>query len=364
MNLKTKIKSYILKKIAQKRYKKDLDPLKIKKILIFREGGIGDAVCNYPLIREIKKVYPNSSIDIFASLSNNFMYKYNPHVSKVYTKYKKRQWIKTWLDLMKMRSNEYDLIIDNTVIQLQRTIYTIFINAKYVLSPSGNSKYYGFDRTALSLYYKTYKSHDLKDITHIVDTRLKVLKFLNISNPNNKMEFYLPNKPNEKLDQFINNLRPNTLIGLNTEGSTHLHTLSDEQIIEICKGLDKKNISIVMFSLPNNRQHFENLINKNKLTNTILSYKTNDIYDAAEIMNKLDVMISPDTSFVHIASGLNMPIVALFKNNITQSIIWGPKSSLNKIITPEDKTQNTVKAINPKIVIMETFNLLEEVVKS
>jgi ADP-heptose:LPS heptosyltransferase len=177
------------------------------------------------------------------------------------------------------------------------------------------------------------------------------------------MEFYLPPKKNIDIQKFISKLKPSILIGFNTEGSSKLHTLDEHQIIAVCKGLDKNNIKTILFSLPDKRQYFQRLIDDNNLHNTILSYKTKSIYDAAEIMTKIDLMISPDTSFVHIASGLNIPIVALLKNSFPQAVIWGPKSKLNIVVTPHNDKEEAIRAIKPESIVEATFNLLSKVLQ-
>ena len=61
------IKAVILKLIAEKSYKDDFRPETFKKILIVRTAKIGDTICLFPLIRELKKAYPSVQIDIYAS---------------------------------------------------------------------------------------------------------------------------------------------------------------------------------------------------------------------------------------------------------------------------------------------------------
>jgi len=360
MKFKNRIKGWILKKVAQRNYIEEINPQKIKKILIIREGGIGDAVCNYPLLRELKKAYPHYEIDVYAGLSNNFMYTYVPYVRNVYTKYKKRQWLKTWIDLFKMRNNQYDLIIDNTTLRFNRVIYTIFINAKWVLASLGEKETYNLTRESLSLYYGIYKTNKLE---HIIDMRLGVLKFLNIKNLDNTIEFHLSKDRNIQFKPFIDALQGKFLIGLNTDGTHPSRTLNQHQIITFCKALKRDDIKVILFSLPHKQEYFSTLIKNEKLSNVTLTYPTKTIYDASEIISSLDILITPDTSFVHIASGLNTPIIGLFWNNPIKTVVWGPKSKLFKIITPNalDKDINTIANINIQEAAEATFQLLKDV---
>lgn len=338
MNLTQKFKNFIFKKIAQKIYKEELSNDKIHKILLIRDGGIGDVICSYPLMRELKKIFPYATIDVYASLNNHFMFEYVPYINNIYLKYKKRQWYKTWLDIYKMRLNKYDLAIDDTVIRFHRTIYTMFINPKFALASNGSKQKYGFDRSELSFYYKTYESNDIQ---HIVDKRLRVLKFLDINYLiDNSMEFFFPPNSNQEIKQRLEKIKQYKLIGLNTLGSSKDRTLKEEQIVKICSLLEKDNTRIIIFSLPKDETYLINLIKKNTLQNVELPIITKTIYDAAQIVNNLDLIISPDTSFIHIASALNIPTIGLFWNNPMKYIEWGPRSDKFYSITPKKKESN------------------------
>lgn len=354
--MKNTIINFLFKIIAQRNYKNKFIPKKTKKVLIIRDGGIGDAICIYPLIRELKKNYPNIKIDIFASLNNYNMYKYTSNVESVYVKYKKRQWIKTWLNLLKMRRNNYDVTIDNTINRFHRTLYTIFINPKYAFATKDEKRKYDFDRSNLSFYYFT---HDSSAIDHIVNKRLEVLKVFKVSVYSNKMDFYLPKKENIINKNFTHNLSEFTKIGLNVEGSSESRTLNRQQLITISNTFNKfKKIKIILFYLPTNRSLYNEIIKENNLHNIILSPSTKTIYDAADLLNRLDLLISPDTSFIHIASGLDIPTVGIFWNNPIKYIEWGPLSKNNEIVKPKG-TESNIKNINIDEVIEKSINLLK-----
>lgn len=282
------------------------------------------------------------------------MYKYIPWVNNVYLKHKKRHWYKTWIEVFKMRQNHYDLAIDDTVIRLHRTIYTMIINPKYVIACAGKAKRYGFDRSQLSFYYKTYPITDLS--IHIVDERLKALDLLGIKNYDNKMLFPLP-KENDEINDFISKFKDYKLIGLNTDASHEDRTLSTEQIVTLCKLLERKDIKIIPFSVPKKLEYFKTLIKENNLKNVEIPLKTNSIFEAAQVLEKLDLLITPDTSFVHIASGLNIPVIGLFWNYPSKYILCAPRSDISVALTPKGKEEN-LKNIDLRQIQKNAFEIL------
>jgi ADP-heptose:LPS heptosyltransferase len=74
----------------------------------------------------------------------------------------------------------------------------------------------------------------------------------------------------------------------------------------------------------------------------------------------LDVIISPDTAYVHIASALDIPTVGLFWNNMQKITEWGPRAKNSVIVTSNIKGDNTLKNIDLKRVVVEVKNIISK----
>lgn len=349
------IRNYFFKRIAQRTYKNSLNTITMKKILLIKSGGIGDAICIYPLLREIKKNYPDLQLDICAGTSNYFMYPPTPYLDNIYYKHKKREWYKTWYTIFQMRRQKYDLVMDLTVISFKRTLSSIFINPRYIIAMKGKQKKYGFNRSVLSFYHTVFTEDTGK---HIVDNYLQLLSYINIVSMDNSLEFFLKNNVNKQLKVFLDTFKNTKLVGLNTDASNKNRTLNNQQIITLSHKLKSYNISIVLFCMPNKRSKFQDLITNEDLSNIRLTYPTQNIFDAAEIIARMDLIISPDTSFIHIASGLNIPTIGLYWNIPEKKILWGPKSDVQAVITPMLTTDFHLKNIDMNIVSQKVLKFI------
>ena len=69
----------------------------------------------------------------------------------------------------------------------------------------------------------------------------------------------------------------------------------------------------------------------------VSSYITETIIDAAAIIEKMDLIITPDTSIVHIASSFNIPVVSIHENNEDSFRLWAPSSTISKTIFASTK---------------------------
>ena len=94
----------------------------------------------------------------------------------------------------------------------------------------------------------------------------------------------------------------------------------------------------------------------------IQSYSTNTILDAAALINKLDVIITPDTSITHIASAVDTDIVTIHENNMDTHRLMGPTSKLSKTVFSRtydglydysaiDVAKNAILIINTKKIM-------------
>ena len=65
------------------------------------------------------------------------------------------------------------------------------------------------------------------------------------------------------------------------------------------------------------------------------SYPTISINDAAALIQKLDIIISPDTSIVHIAASFDVPTVSIHENNKDSYQLFAPTSEINRTVFAE-----------------------------
>ena len=61
------------------------------------------------------------------------------------------------------------------------------------------------------------------------------------------------------------------------------------------------------------------------------------------------MIISPDTSVVHIASALNKPIIAIYQNGNSKSKTWGPTSTKSYII--HSSSPDSIEGFDPLKIV-------------
>ena len=83
-----------------------------KNILIIQTAFLGDVILLTPLIRAVKKLYPQTHIDVLAVPQSGGVLDNNPHLRRVLTFDKRRnKWRAFWQTLRRLRGEKYDLAI-------------------------------------------------------------------------------------------------------------------------------------------------------------------------------------------------------------------------------------------------------------
>lgn len=351
------LKAQFLKTLSRRTYTEDFRPETFKNILIVRTAKIGDTICMFPLIRELKRFFPDANIDIYASTYNNFMFKYVPQIRYVYTKYKDRDALKTFIDIIRMRRNRYDLIIDTIDIRFGKVLALLSIKADWLIANEGYESRYGLNNSDLGLYYKLTSWKQI----HTVDRLMEFMQLLGIENYSNKMEFPIGYESVSFAKSFLQSCKKTTLIGLNADASNEARSILDAEIVDICNGIKDHdcNIGILLFSTAERREHMRGLVNKAGLENVILEDHTKNIFDVSALVSLMNVMISPDTSFVHIASAFNVPTVAVFQNDTNHLTYWAPRSSKHVVIQP-DEPDASIRGFSITDTISAVINLMKD----
>jgi len=160
------------------------------------------------------------------------------------------------------------------------------------------------------------------------------LKPFGIKPKSNDYDLFITETQQKQAQNFIKQYSSKFLVGINLEGAVKGKKIKFSELWEICQGLYKanNNIQVVVLTTPNNWQSVSDKIIYQSLDYITVSYKTNTILDAAALIQQLNLIITPDTSIVHIASAFNKPIVTIHENNQDSYQLFSPVSTMSKTV--------------------------------
>ena len=281
--------------------------MKILRILIIHTAFIGDIVLSTPLVRKIKESYPDSSITYVTTPAGASILKNNPNISEI-IEYDKRGTHKALRGIYELGKRlRYENF--NMVITPHRYLRSSFLSW---LSRAPIRK--GYDIATGSFMF-TEKIHYDKS-KHEVE---KLLSFVDCPKTNNK-RYEIELFPDEKSKEKVSNIwksnglenKKTVLVASGSKWFTKqwpveyfnqvIDELSKDENIGIVAVGGKDEVSIPL--------HKEKIVDLRGVTSLL---------DLAEITKRADIVITNDSSPIHIASAFEKPrIIALFGPTIKE----------------------------------------------
>lgn len=277
----------------------------VKKVLIIRNDCIGDMIVTTPFIRCLSnagyKVYISSrksSLDILDG---------NPYISDCFL-YQDRKLNNLVDSIRTIRKHQFDLSIDarfHRRLDLKHLIFCCLIKTNSLLS------YNKSNIKAFNISLPYYKPND-----HVTNQLKYYLDNLNIKYDLFNYDIYINPSQNQNVTDFINRyIYPNKFVVINPFGSSEYRCLSGSQLQGICD-LFKKHYQDYKIVLIGEGKKFEKL----SLLDTI-KFKSETIMDVTPLIKRADLVISIDTSIVHIASAFSTKCISIYMEPLAPNLV-------------------------------------------
>lgn len=353
--IKQQIKSLhknIAKKILDKKSRKSniFDIKKVKSILFFRnDDKIGDMVVSTLIFREIKKYYPDIKIIVLCGKNNVEILKYNKNVDLTYII--SGNFFKDLPVYINLRRQDIFLGIDFYTFGLCFTQLLILrIVAVNIL---------------IGFYKNLYNIYDLsinKDFfnEHITKRYEYILKILKIDNPNLSYDVFTGDAEDRIARELLKKSTSKYNIVLNPFAASKHRSFSFNKMQSLISIL-KEEFNCSVFVISNKKNSNKLLALKN---NKAFIYSFNSILNSASLIKYSDIIITPDTSIVHIASAFNKKTVALYLDYSRVSekinVIWAPnnKNAVSVSLNIKNGTENDIENISNRDILNAVEKLL------
>ena len=289
----------------------------IKKILFLRyDGKIGDYIVTSWVYREIKKQRPDIQIDVVGISKNEKLFLNNKSINKFY-KLKKSKKLFMYFLAKKLRVEDYDVLIDPTEVLKNRDLFFIKnIDAKIN---------FGYDKGNVNLFSKSIN----KNSKTMVDVYKEILENLGFCNLDSNYEVPINVSSEKKIDEYLKSNRIEKYIAMNFFGAGKRRKFTPKKATELIVKVRNEypEHEIIILNSPRDKKVIFKIIKRIKcldsISNIFYGEEFKTIYDAISLINKSDIVITPDTAVVHIAKGLKKNIVAFYSENKENYEKWG-----------------------------------------
>lgn len=337
----------------------------INQILIRSANWVGDAIMSTPVIRAMKKNFPNAHINILAKPWVAPVFKNNPYVDKViiYDDAKRHKkglgTIRLCKDLRKYNFN-LALLIQNA------------FEAALITFMAGIPNRIGYDTDARTFLLDRPVNLDqsLKK-KHLIDYYLGILKGASIVTYGRKLNLNISFEERKKATNTLktNLISSNKIIGINpgATGGTAKCWFPDRYAV-LCKHLYKiTGTKILIFGTSTDRDLGEQILKASQNSCINLCGKTT-LRDAFALIEQCDLFITNDSGLMHAAAALDICQIAIIGS--TDYIATPPSNPDAHIIRVPTSCSPCLKIKCPtdhrcmkRITVNMVFELAKELIK-
>ena len=266
------------------------------KFLIIRFSSIGDIVLTTPVVRNLKQQVENVEIHYLTKPQFKSILENNPYVDKVHV-------LKSFKETVnELKYEHFDYIID-----LHRNIRTArFKNQLKIIS-------FSFEKLNKEKWLLVnFKKNRMPDV-HIVDRYLDTLNVFDVKNDNKGLDYFIPEQDEVDVKSVSENLTKG-YVGVVVGAYHYTKKLTKEKIISICKQIDKPILLLGGLNNKEEGEEIKNAIGKN-IYNTCGNYNINQ---SASLVKQANVLLTPDTGLMHIASAFGKKIISVWGNTVPE----------------------------------------------
>ena len=332
-----------------------LDGARMAKVLFLRPEKIGDMVISLPVFDALRSCHPHVKISILASPRNHVLVKDDPRFDRIFLY---RKWtLEDFRQLGAIRRERFDCVFDMIDDDSVTTLfYSQLAGPQAVRIGIGKRRHAGF--------YDFNHVHADGVGEHIVDNTLKLLEPFGITG-NSASGFappHITDKARRRVDEYLGEQPHESgfLVGFNLSAGKPNRIWSDDRAIDLCRRLTawREDLRITLIVMPKDRERGARVAAEVGDKVHIIPGGL-DLIEVSALIARLRLLISPDTSLIHIARSLQVPVVGLYSRASKNFQRWRPYRQLDGTVVGNDI--DTIYDITVDLVFSQTQHVISRI---
>ncbi|MCR4337529.1 MAG: glycosyltransferase family 9 protein [Candidatus Omnitrophica bacterium] len=293
-----------------------IESSQIQRILVISLSNIGDVVLTFPVIDILRRDFPKAEISVVVGPKGEPLLKGNPHFKEVYV-YNKKQSIPTTLRwVWELRQQRFDLVVD-----LRNSFTPFVIGPRYKTSP--------FMTRVPGQHMRLQHLNRLKSVYHF-SQEAKERFVLHISEENRRWckKVFESHQRTHSRTVVIAPGAADQNKRWTSEGFAEVADAMIDQLSATTIFVGDKNDQVVVGDVLSQMHHQDHVVN---LTGEI------SLIQLAALLEQASLAVVNDSAPMHLASYLNVPVVALF--GPTDERKYGPWSQRAGMLARRENCQ-------------------------
>ena len=323
------------------------------KILFIRQDRIGDVLISTPIFASLKAHYPSAIVDVLLSANNHFVLANEPLVRKCWIYQKKIGKVVSLLRSIRKERYDYAVdMMDNP--SVTSTLLCLLSGARWNIGIAKDNNYvYDIRVPMLS-----------RRETHIVDRIAQLLTpfYIDPQHENLTIRYFTSHESDEFAERFLSkvHLGKRLLIGMNISAGGASRFWGIENYRALLSFITKEYSGVfpIVLYQPSDIEKAMKIVENNQ--NVILSPLTKTFDHFAAFIKRLTILVSPDTSAIHLASAFNIPSVVLYVQSDKALRIWEPYGSDYEAVVTDVDDLMTIQVEEVQSALRKLINRSHE----
>ncbi|MBY0383413.1 MAG: glycosyltransferase family 9 protein [Xanthobacteraceae bacterium] len=286
----------------------------IRRVLLIRTDKIGDAIVSTPVFAALRQRFPDAEIDLLLGRKNGAAAPLLGGLTRIVHTDKKLRTIISILT--QCRKRRYDVAIDMlTGDSMTAAIYTALSGARIKI---------GFDDTSMPIYSVPVRRAPKPE--HQVLSLLRLLKPLGIdvAPKQARQSIVLPKPVVENARSKIIGVSGDAraIIMINISGSSARKYWGTANYTRLAHDLKSDAYRVILVSAPSDAVTLREIA---AASGAEWLEPSQDLADFSAFLSFANLIVTPDTSIVHIAASLGKPVVTLTGSSLVSAewYAWG-----------------------------------------
>jgi heptosyltransferase-4 len=317
------------------------------KIMIVQLGRIGDMILATPMIKAIAEKYPEAEIDVIAGRHNYTIIENNPFINEIIVH--RKQPLYVIINLFRIRKKTYNYLIDPKDHYSSESRYFAWITKTNIKI--------GYNQSNKRVYHHSVPGMVANKDVHYTLRHFQALSPLGIEIPDQipRPDLYPSANSEEHVSDFLDQIPEKPLITLNISASKPNKMLQADKWVKILRKVDLRAWNTVISCAPTEREMAKYIADKSVFP---YLFKSRSMNDVISLVKSSALLITPDTSLVHVASAYNTPLIGIYSGLDAQFEKFKPLMDDQTIIRAA-KGDPGIESVDEEDII-EALNMLNQ----
>ncbi len=281
----------------------------MKRILLVRTDRVGDVVYITPMIREIRKTYPDAFIATLTQPHTKNLMLNNPYLNETITDDLRKD---TFWKVVKELKN-YKFTHGLLMMPTERAAYQMFWAGIKNRIGVGHKLY------ELITGMKSVSRNNYTPLRHEADYCMDLARKIGVKTSNINLEIFLRDKEKSEASEILNNLgvtKEHRKIFIHSGSLKSAPNWSEDKYLVLIKHLVEdaanSNFKILLTAKEMSKKFILKAVSINQTMVLDITNSIENLRDFIKVISQADIFIAPSTGPLHIADALNVKTVGLF----------------------------------------------------